>query len=374
MSTPKPNDLAAENAELRARLEEAEETLRAIRSGEVDALVMDEEVYTLKGAETPYRVLVEQMYEGAATLLDDGTVLYANRRLAALLGISLEALIGTSLRRFVPPPELAVFDTRLAEGKQCSSKGEFTLQRQDGSALPVQLSFSLVCEQDTRLICVIVTDLTERKRAEETLRQAHDSLEQRVRERTEELQQQREWFRVTLTSIGDAVIATDSQARITFINPVAENLTAWSAADAVGQPVQAVFRVINEQTRQPFEDLAARVLRENRILALANHSTLVTRDGREIPIEDSAAPIRGSDGHVAGVVLVFHDVTATRHSQDALRASNRELEAFNKAMVGRELRMIELKQEINALCAQLGRPPHYPLSPETQRPKPAAPR
>ena len=191
MSSPVKSqaELPQELAELRARLGEAEETLRAIRSGEVDALVMGEDVYTLKGAETPYRVLIEQMYEGAATLADDGTVLYANRRLAELLRIPLQVLIGTSLRRFVTPPELPVFDTRLAGGKQCSSKGEFTFRCQDGPALPVQLSFSVAYEQDTRPTCVIVTDLTERKRAEIALHQAHDSLEQRVTERTKQLQQ-----------------------------------------------------------------------------------------------------------------------------------------------------------------------------------------
>ena len=185
-------ELLRENAELRARLEEAEETLRAIRSGEVDALVVGEQVYSLKGAETPYRILLEQMSEGAATLLEDGAMLYANRRLAELLRTPLEALIGSSLRRFVVPAERPAFDTALAQGKEGSSKGQFSFQCEDGSTVPVQLSFCVVEGQDTRSIGVVATDLTERRQAEEALRRAHDTLEQRVIERTTELRQANE--------------------------------------------------------------------------------------------------------------------------------------------------------------------------------------
>jgi PAS domain S-box-containing protein len=360
-------EIAQENADLRARLEEAEETLRAIRSGEVDALVVGEEVYTLKGAETPYRVLIEQMYEGSATLADDGTVLYANRRLAALLRIPLQELIGALLRRFIAPAEMPAFDRRFAESKQCSSKAEFTLQCHDGSALPVQLSLSVVEGQGARPICAVVTDLTERKRAEVALRQAHDSLEQRVMERTADLQQQRLWLSVILTSIGDALIATDTAGRISFLNPVAETLTGWPQKDALGQPVQSVFRILDGTTRVPGDDIVARVLQEGAIVKLANNTVLLTRDGRETPIEDSAAPIRDGTGKVAGAVLVFHDVTAKRRAIEELRASNNELTRTNRLMVGRELRMVELKKEIDALCDQFGLPLRYDYPPRKEK-------
>ena len=114
MSTPERPDLAAENAELRARLEEAEDTLRAIRSGEVDALVMGEEVYTLKGAETPYRLLIESMNEGAATLAPDGTILYCNRRFAEMVATPAEQVIGSCLWQWVATGAAA--DRALAGG------------------------------------------------------------------------------------------------------------------------------------------------------------------------------------------------------------------------------------------------------------------
>ncbi len=106
-----------------------------------------------------------------------------------------------------------------------------------------------------------------------------------------ELQKQREWLRVTLSSIGDAVIASDTEGRITFLNHVAITLTGWQSEEVLGQPIQSVFRIINEKTHAPAEDLAARVLTEKRVVGLANDTALLTKDGREVPIEDSAAPI-----------------------------------------------------------------------------------
>jgi len=138
----------------------------------------------------------------------------------------------------------------------------------------------------------------------------------------EDLRQQREWLRITLSSIGDAVIAIDTEGRITFLNPVAVTLTGWQSEEALGQPIQSVFRIINEKTREPAKDPVARVLHEKRVVALANDTALVTRDGREVPIEDSAAPIKDSAGNAIGVVLVFHDVTERRRAQAALREAH----------------------------------------------------
>jgi PAS domain S-box-containing protein len=142
----------------------------------------------------------------------------------------------------------------------------------------------------------------------------------------EALRESEERFRVTLGSIGDAVIATDASGLVTFLNPIAAKLTGWESGAASDQPIQDVFRIINEQTRQPARNVVERVLREGNIVNLANHTALVTRDGREIPIEDSAAPIRDKEGAVLGVVLVFHDVTEKRLAQEALRESQQKNE------------------------------------------------
>ena len=139
------------------------------------------------------------------------------------------------------------------------------------------------------------------------------------------LRESEERWATTLASIGDAVIATDGAGQINFINPVAQDLTGWQRKEALGQPVRGVFRIINEESREPGEDIVARVLKEGSVVALANHTALVTRDGREVPVEDSAAPIKNRAGNVIGVVLVFHDVTEKRRARTALQESEKRL-------------------------------------------------
>jgi PAS domain S-box-containing protein len=124
--------------------------------------------------------------------------------------------------------------------------------------------------------------------------------------------ERREVLRVTLKSIGDAVITTDVKGRVTYLNAVAESLTGWAQAEALNQPLDTVFRIVNEETRRPVESPATRALRHGVVVGLANHTLLVRRDGTERPIDDSAAPIRDEDGRVTGCVLIFRDVTEQR--------------------------------------------------------------
>ena len=138
------------------------------------------------------------------------------------------------------------------------------------------------------------------------------------RKAEEEVRQQREWLHVTLSSIGDAVIATDTAGRITFINPIAAGLTGWAPEEALGRPIQSVVRTINEMTGEPGQDIVQCVLTEGCIVQMANHTTLVTRTGEQVPIEDSAAPIKDGAGNLIGAVLVFRDVTEKRRAQDSL--------------------------------------------------------
>lgn len=124
--------------------------------------------------------------------------------------------------------------------------------------------------------------------------------------------EQREVLQVTLRSIGDAVITTDVEGRVTYLNSVAESLTGWAREAARGRPLDEVFRVVNEMSRQPVENPAIRALRDGIIVGLANHSVLIRQDGAECPIDDSAAPIRDSEGHTSGCVLIFRDVSNQR--------------------------------------------------------------
>lgn len=127
----------------------------------------------------------------------------------------------------------------------------------------------------------------------------------------------------TLSSIGDAVVATDKEGRITFMNPVAEALAGWSQAEAKGKPLATVLRIVHENTRQPVESPVGEALREGAPVGLATDSVLLSKDGTEIPIEDSAAPIRDDSGAVRGTILVFRDVSGRRQLEEQLSQSQR---------------------------------------------------
>ena len=481
-------DREQENRELRAQLAEAQETLRAIREGEVDSLIVSTpegpRVFTLQGADHTYQTIIEQMQEGAVTLVETGHINYCNQRFAEMVKRPLEKIIGSQFCEHLIEPDRGGVHQLLRQTHERAARGELTLQAADGTLIPIHVGLGVVAHDGLSSISMVVTDLTERKRIERLLaseqfvrailNQAADGIvvcdiqgritfanaasrrlsdhdptgmmveaamrpwgeafysdgrsvpadelslrstlvgkiysgqEVRLvrndgshydilvsasplrdldgeiigavatftdisqRKRAEEAErQQREWLRVTLTSIGDAVIATDTAARVTFLNSLAAKLTGWSEEEATGQPIGQVFPVINEKSREPADDVVARVLRDKRIVALANDTVVLTKDGREVPVEDSAAPILDAEGSVVGVVLVFHDVTARRRAEEQIRrnmeelaAANEELADFNRAAVGRELRMIELKKEINEMCRQANQPPRYDVSEE----------
>ncbi len=152
-----------------------------------------------------------------------------------------------------------------------------------------------------------VLDITARKHAEQQLQRSEEGLT------------------ITLQSIADAVITTDTQGRVTRMNPGAEQLTGWTSTQACGQPLAAVFRIVNAQTREPADDPVQRVLEHGEVVGLANHTALLARDGTEYQIADSAAPIRNAAGQIEGVVLVFRDVTEKYAVHQAMARSEARL-------------------------------------------------
>jgi PAS domain S-box-containing protein len=153
----------------------------------------------------------------------------------------------------------------------------------------------------------------------------------------EALRKQSDWLRVTLSSIGDAVITTDVEGRVTFLNRVAESLTGWTHEEARGRPLPDIFQILNEESRQPVENPALQTLSAGTTVVLANNTILIAKDGTECPIDDSAAPIRNEQGEVVGTVLVFRDISDRKQMElererllAAARAAQKEAEQANR--------------------------------------------
>jgi PAS domain S-box-containing protein len=148
------------------------------------------------------------------------------------------------------------------------------------------------------------------------------------------LRESRAWLNATLRSIGDAVIATDAQGRVKFMNPVAEWLTAWQEREAIGQPLLTVFHIINEQTHLLIENPVDKVLREKQSVGLANHTMLIAKDGQQWHIDDAAAPILNANGDIEGVVLTFRDVSEKRKAALALEQTHTQLKEAEETYRG----------------------------------------
>ncbi|MBX9654522.1 CHASE3 domain-containing protein [bacterium] len=170
-----------------------------------------------------------------------------------------------------------------------------------------------------------------------------------VEESTDLIFREQQLLKATLVSIGDAVIATDADGNIRFLNSIAEELTGWRQEEAVGIPLEQVFRIVNEETRQAVDNPALRALREGKIVGLANHTILIGKDGKERPIDDSAAPIRTSDGVIEGAILCFRDVSEKKDQEAALRRQS--------------LALLEADKRKNEFLAVLAHELRNPLSP-----------
>jgi len=271
--------------------------------------------------------IVESSDDAIITKDLNGIITSCNAAAVRLFGYPSEELVGQSVRILIPPDRQREEDEILAKLRRGERIDHFETVRlaKDGRPIDISLTVSPVRDAAGAIIGVSKTarDITERKRI------------------AAELAAQQEWFRVTLGSIGDGIIASDPDGRVTYMNEVAESLTGWTSDSAKGEPLSDVFHIINEVSRKPVENPAALVIRSGRILGLANHTVLISRDGTERPISDSAAPIY-DDGRILGVVLVFRDFTEQRRAEEAL-AEQREwfettLESIGDAVIATDVR------------------------------------
>jgi PAS domain S-box-containing protein len=302
----------AEVAELRQRLADAEETLRAIRSGEVDALVIStpegERIYTLQGAETAYRVMVEAMTEGAMTLAEDATILYCNQRLADMLGTTLEDLIGSSLRPYLAAEELEAFDTLLVRGGAGASRGEMMLQRAGGGRIPVQLSLSALEVQGARTLCCIATDLTEPKRNADI--HASEQLARSILEQAADAI-------VVCSPSGEVIRASASACRLAGI-------------DCIGKEFSEAFPLLQDRQSVPLDPT---------MMGCTLQSAEAILPGPEGPrhLMVSAAPLFNAESEPLGCVITMVDITGLKAAEVALKEADRRKDEF-LAVLSHELR------------------------------------
>lgn len=257
--------------------------------------------------------------EAVLLVSGNGLIWAANKGVEKRLGLVPSSLGGQRLADLVadPPDRLGEY-LRACSRTRDMLPGSLILSNQHGSSVACRSEgclFQPKAEGSPALLLLRLVPKVSIATPFLVLTQKMDALSKEIlrrRQVEQSLAEQKEWFRTTLASIGDAVITADTEGRVTFLNAVAQGLTGWTQGEAAGQPLTEVFRLLNEQTRQPVENPFERVLGEG---------VVVARDGTETPIEDSAAPIRDGAGHITGVVLVFHDVTKRRRAETDLRES-----------------------------------------------------
>lgn len=256
--------------------------------------------------ETRFKALHNASFGGIA-IHDKGIILDCNQGLSEITGYPVDELIGMDGLLLIAEKSRDMVRAHIREGYEKPYEG--IGRRKNGEEFPLRLEAREIPYRGRRVRSVEFRDITEQKRAESVLAA------------------EKERLAVTLRSIGDGVITTDTQGNVIMMNRVAEDLTGWQQHEAQGLPLDNIFRIINEKTREPAENPVAKVIASGSIIELANHTLLISRNGAELNIADSGAPIKDASGIIIGVVLVFRDMTEKQKLLDSLQRTDK-LEAI----------------------------------------------
>ncbi|MHB0998098.1 MAG: PP2C family protein-serine/threonine phosphatase [Armatimonadota bacterium] len=324
--------------DLRARLDEAEETLRAIRSGEVDALVVagpqGNQIFTLKGAESTYRVLVEAMNEGALILTSDGTVMYSNNAFADMVDIPLEQVIGSRIHRFVREHDIGAVDELLEKGLHTDTKRELELKNKSKDELvPAQVSVSRL-PTESEGISAVVTDLTEHKRTEAELQTYREHLEELIVERTNQLQETMEKLRqraeeveVLMDSTPVAIwIAHDPQCNHITGNRIANEFYEADERENVSANVSPIRRFFRDGRELRPDELPMQYAAAHNMEVRDSEFEVITPSGTRKILLGQASPLRDVNGQVRGAIAAFVDITERKRAEGMLAATKDLLE------------------------------------------------
>jgi diguanylate cyclase (GGDEF)-like protein/PAS domain S-box-containing protein len=259
---------------------------------------------TLQNSEARFRAMSDASPLGIFVSNAGGSCVYTNAAYQRISGLSFEQTLGTSWSMAIHPEDRkrVLADWRTAAKSDAPLRTEYRFQRKDGSVVWTRVNSAAINDgMASHGHVQTVEDITERKSTESGLRAAEEALFE-----------EKERAQVMLNSIGDAVLATDLEGNVTYLNVEAESITGWSREDALGRPLAEVFRIIDATTRQTAANPAQHALAKDSTVGLAANAVLIRRDGFESAIEDSAAPIHNRSGKVTGAVIVFHDVSQSR--------------------------------------------------------------
>ena len=296
-------------AELQSRLAEAEETLHAIRTGQVDALVVSgpdgDQIFALEGADHAYRILVEEMQEGTVTLDQSGLILYANRQFASMVRLPVESIVGSSIHRFLPLNRRTAFSTLLGETDGTRQRSELTLLAGDGVLVPVTISLNRLETGGINTVCAVITDLTEQRHYEAMVKDG-------------------ELSRSILDQAVESIVVIDARGKILRVSESARKL---AGRDVLLRHFDSVFEFWERGQRVDAPRLLSAARSNNGIRSI--EVMLHHADGTDSTLLLSAGPLWSNSRDLLGCVVTLTDITERKASEEALGRQAHELERMN---------------------------------------------